>query len=78
MLTARSLGQDDKEKASRVAGNSQFLGLIIYIVFLLFGVFGVRFYIATQTNKPNDLRYGGQLPDEFAALYLLELRSLHL
>lgn len=52
VLTARSLGQDDKEKASRVAGNSQFLGLIIYIVFLLFGVFGVRFYIATQTNNP--------------------------
>lgn len=49
-LVAKSLGQSNKEKASRVAGNSQFLALVIYIVFLLFGIFGVRFYIATQTT----------------------------
>lgn len=50
-LVAKSLGQSNKEKASRVAGNSQFLALVIYIVFLLFGIFGVRFYIATQTSN---------------------------
>ena len=49
-LLAKSLGQGNKEKASNVAGNSQFLALIIYIVFLLFGIFGVRFYISTQTT----------------------------
>lgn len=32
-LLAKSLGQGNKEKASNVAGNSQFLALIIYIVF---------------------------------------------
>lgn len=50
-LTSKSLGQGDREKASRVAGNAQFLALIIYIVFLLFGIFGVRFYISTQTSN---------------------------
>ena len=54
-LLAKSLGQGNKEKASKVAGNSQFLALIIYIVFLLFGIFGVRFYISTQTT--NELIY---------------------
>lgn len=50
-LTAKCLGSGDKEKASKVAGNAQFLALIIYIVFLLFGIFGVRFYIGTQTSN---------------------------
>lgn len=48
-LLAKSLGQGNKEKASKVAGNSQFLALVIYIAFLVFGIFGVRFYISTQT-----------------------------
>lgn len=51
VLTARSLGQGDTEKAGRVAGNAQFLALMIYIVFLLFGIFGVKFYIGTQTDN---------------------------
>ena len=51
VVTAQSLGQGNKEKASKAAGNAQFLAFIIYIVFLLFGIFGVRFYISTQTNN---------------------------
>ncbi|MCM1115530.1 MAG: MATE family efflux transporter [Clostridium sp.] len=49
VLVAKNLGLGDKEKASKVAGNAQFLAIIIYIVFLLFGIFGVKFYISTQT-----------------------------
>ncbi len=49
VLVAKNLGLGDKEKASRVAGNAQFLAIIIYLVFLLFGIFGVKFYISTQT-----------------------------
>lgn len=51
-LVSKSLGQGDKEKASKAAGNAQFLAMVIYIVFLLFGIFGVRFYIRTQTSNP--------------------------
>mgnify|MGYP004469661297 CR=1 FL=1 len=46
---ARTLGQGDKERAAKVAGNSLFLGVVIYVVCLLFGIFGVRTYIVSQT-----------------------------
>lgn len=51
-LVAKRLGQGDKEKASKVAGNAVFLAIVIYIVFLLFGLFGVRSYITSQTANP--------------------------
>ena len=36
-LLSKSLGQGDREKAGRSAGNAVFMGILIYIVFLLFG-----------------------------------------
>ena len=48
-LLARTLGQGNNKKAAKVAGNSLFLGVIIYVVCLLFGVVGVRTYILSQT-----------------------------
>lgn len=50
-LVAKRLGQGEREKASKAAGNAVFLAIVIYLVFLLFGVFGVRFYIASQTTN---------------------------
>lgn len=61
-LLSKSLGQGDKEKVGRTAGNALFLGFIIYAVFLLFGIFGVKFYVGTQTD--DELVYG------FAVEYL--------
>lgn len=52
VLLAKSLGQKDREKASAVAGNAIFLGVVITLVFTLFGIFGVKFYISTQTSNP--------------------------
>ena len=51
-LLARTLGQENGKKAAKVAGNSLFLGVIIYVVCLLFGIFGVRAYISSQTIDP--------------------------
>ena len=48
-LLARTLGQGNNKKAAKVAGNSLFLGAIIYVVCLVFGVVGVRTYILSQT-----------------------------
>ena len=48
-LLARTLGQGNEKKAAKVAGNSLFLGMVIYVVCLLFGIFGVRAYISSQT-----------------------------
>lgn len=57
-LLARSLGQRDYEKVAKVAGNGITLGIIIYIVFLLFGLFGVKTYIGSQTNNAIILEMG--------------------
>ena len=44
-LLARTLGQENRKKAARVAGNSLFLGLIIYAMFLVFGIFWSKWLI---------------------------------
>ena len=51
-LLSKSIGQGDYKKASCVAGNSMFLGFVIYILFLLFALCGVDFYASTQTTNP--------------------------
>lgn len=51
-LLSKSMGQGDKEKASKTAGNGVFLMAVIYVVFLLFGLFGTEVYIKTQTQNP--------------------------
>ncbi len=51
VLVANTLGAGDKERANRAAGNAAFLGIVIYIVFLLFGIFGSEIYINSQTSN---------------------------
>lgn len=51
-LVSKSLGQGDREKASKSAGNAMFMGIVIYAVFLLFGLFGTNIYISSQTSNP--------------------------
>ncbi len=51
VLLSKNLGQGEMERVSRVAGNGIFLACIIYIIFLLFGLFGVETYIGSQTNN---------------------------
>lgn len=51
-LLSKSLGQGDREKASLAAGNAVFLGILIYLVCLLFGIFGIRPYVESQTSNP--------------------------
>lgn len=50
-LLAKSMGQGDREKASKTAGNGVFLMAVIYVVFLLFTIFGIRGYITSQTKN---------------------------
>lgn len=49
-LLARTLGQRNREKASKVAGNGLFLATVIYIICVLFGLFGIKAYIFSQTS----------------------------
>ena len=57
-LLARTLGQGNEKKAAKVAGNSLFLGVIIYVICLLFGIFGVKAYISSQTVDPEVISMG--------------------
>lgn len=50
-LLARTLRQRNREKASKVAGNGLFLATVIYIICVLFGLFGIKTYISSQTRN---------------------------
>lgn len=58
-LLSRSLGQHDVDKTAKAAGNGIFLGMIIYVAFIVFGIFGTDAYLKTQTKNPTVLRYAG-------------------
>ena len=57
-LLSKTLGERNKENASYVAGNAIFIGLCTYVVFLLFGLFGVDLYMNSQTSDPIILQMG--------------------
>lgn len=48
-LLSKSLGEGDRDKASRVAGNAIFLGACTFAAFFVFGLLGVRLFLRTQT-----------------------------
>ena len=51
-LMSRSLGQGNRELASKSAGNAMFLAGVIFVVFLLFGIFGTDAYVSSQSSNP--------------------------
>ncbi len=51
VLAAQCLGMKDSERAGKAAGNAVFLAAVIYIVFLIFGIFGTKTYICSQTDN---------------------------
>ncbi len=44
-MLSRSLGEGQRETANKTAGNGIFLCVVFYAVFLLFGIFGARWFI---------------------------------
>ncbi|MBD5129110.1 MAG: MATE family efflux transporter [Ruminococcaceae bacterium] len=51
VLTAKSLGQKNSELTNKTAGNAVFLGAVIYLIFLIFGLVGAKAYINSQTDN---------------------------
>lgn len=51
-MISKSLGLGDEKKASKATGNALFMASVIFIVFLLFGLFGVKIYINSQSSNP--------------------------
>ena len=52
-LLSKSLGERDSEKVNKVAGNGIFLSICIYIVFLLFGLIGAKWFISLFAGENN-------------------------
>lgn len=57
-LLSKSLGEKDREKVNRIAGNGIFLSICIYLVFLLFGLFGSRWFISLFTENKEIIEMG--------------------
>lgn len=57
-LLSKSLGERNKEKVSKIAGNGIFLGLFICLIFLLFGLFGSRWFISLFTSNKEVIEMG--------------------
>lgn len=57
-LLSKSLGERNNEKVNAVAGNGIFLALVIYLVFLLFGLFGSRWFVSLFTDNAEVVEMG--------------------
>lgn len=57
-LLSKSLGEKDKEKVNKIAGNGIFLALVIYTVFLVFGLVASNWFISLFTNNPEVIAMG--------------------
>ena len=57
-LLSKSLGEKNYKRVNACAGNGLILAVISYILFLLFGLFGARWFISFQTNTESIIQYG--------------------
>ena len=57
-LLSKSLGENDRKKVNKIAGNGIFLSICIYIIFLLFGLFGSKWFISLFTNDKEIINMG--------------------
>ena len=57
-LLSKSLGENDKNKVNKIAGNGIFLSICIYIFFLVFGLFFSKWFISLFTNDKEIIKLG--------------------
>lgn len=56
---SRVLGAGKKDEAAHTAGNGIFLGIIMYVIFFLFGLFGIDAYLKLQSNNETVIQMAG-------------------
>ena len=49
-LLSRVLGNKDDVASSKIVGNGIFIGIVLYLIFLIFGLFGSKWFLSIQTN----------------------------
>ena len=57
-LLSKSLGEGNRQRANRAAGNGIFLMLIGCVLFMLFGAFGSRFFYEIQSDVAETVEGG--------------------
>lgn len=57
-LLSKSLGENNQEKVDKVAGSGIFLSLLIYLIFLLFGLVGSKWFISLFTTDQKIIQMG--------------------
>lgn len=55
---SRALGEKNSKKANNIANNGVLLGLLSYILFLIFGILFSKFYYASQIDDAQIVKYG--------------------
>lgn len=58
-LLSKNLGENNKEMVNKIAGNGIFLAIVIYAVFLIFGLFGTNWFISLFTDDNQLIEMGG-------------------
>lgn len=54
-LLSKSLGEKNQDLVNKTAGNGIFLSIIIYLVFLIFGLFGSHWFISLFANGNSEV-----------------------
>ena len=57
-LLSRSLGAREFNKVNKAANNGVFVGIASSAIFIVFGIFGARYFFESQTVIPEILHYG--------------------
>lgn len=57
-LLSKCLGESNKKMVNKIAGNGIFLGVCIYFVFLIFGIFGTTWFISLFTKDSQTIEIG--------------------
>lgn len=59
-LLSRSLGEKDQKKIGLTLGNGIFLGICLYLIFFLFGLFVSKWFMSIQTNDEEIIKMGSE------------------
>ena len=59
-LLSNSLGEKNREMVDRSASNGVALAVLASLAFVLFGIFGTRFFFSVQTDNEQIITYGTQ------------------
>jgi len=74
-LVSKSLGQHNPQKAGKAAGNAFFLAIVMYLIFVIFGLIGVKPYVLSQASAETSAQTLGMAVSYLRICCMLSLGS---